>query len=300
MVKFVVLCAFLLMVVILFKCGQLDSKANGNGSNYHQHKIRHKHGEWISIDFYAYASNIRHWNAAFKVSFSVVTIILCILFNNPYVSTAVIVAMACLTVVKGGVPVNEYFTILAIPIVFILISVLTIVIDISKQPIGQYNFHFMFFYLFTTKAILKKGLFLILKIFGAISALQMMALSTPSSEIICVLRKVHVPRLIVELMNMIYRFIFILMDVSVKMNNAAQSRHGYCDIKTSWYTFGRIASNMLIISLKKANAYFDAMESRCYDGELTFLEENKGVKKELIFAAMIFIVFLVVLWSSTR
>lgn len=300
MVKFVVLCAFLLMVVILFKCGQLDSKTNGNGSKHHQHKIRHKHGEWISIDFYAYASNIRHWNAAFKVSFSVVTIILCILFNNPYVSTAVIIVMAYITVVKGGIPINEYLHILVIPIAFILISILTIVIDVSKQPMGQYNFHFMFFYLFTTQEMLKKGLFLILKIFGAISALQMMALSTPSSEIICVLRKVHVPRLIVELMSMIYRFIFILMDVCVKMNNAAQSRHGYCDIKTSWYTFGRIASNMLVISLKKANAYFDAMESRCYDGELIFLEENKRVKKELIFAAMLFIAFLVILWRVTR
>ena len=46
------------------------------------------------------------------------------------------------------------------------------------------------------------------------------------------------------------------------MKNSAKARQGYCDFKTSCYTFGSIASNMFIISLKKANAYYDAMEAR--------------------------------------
>ena len=37
---------------------------------------------------------------------------------------------------------------------------------------------------------------LILKVFAGISALEMMTLSTPISEIICVLRKAHVPKII--------------------------------------------------------------------------------------------------------
>ncbi|MBU3113003.1 cobalt ECF transporter T component CbiQ [Clostridium lacusfryxellense] len=260
----------------------------------------HKHGEGFSIDFYAYTSNIRQWNATFKVSFSVIVLILCVVLQNPYVSVTVIIAMGYLNIVKGKLQANEYLSILAIPIVFILLGTFTIAIDFSKQPIGQYNMYIGLGYVFTSQAKLKEVVFLILKVFAAISALQMMTLSTPSSEIIYVLRKAHVPKLIVELMNLIYRYIFILMDVYTKMKNSAESRLGYSDFKTSCYTFGSIASNMLVISLKKANTYYDAMESRCYDGDLIFLEEDKKVETMQIVYAVTFIIFLILLWVFTK
>lgn len=300
MKKIIMLCSIFLMVVFLLKWKHGDWHTNRNLTHYHPHKIRHKHGEGSSIDFYAYASKIRHWNATFKVSFSVLILILCIVLDNAYVSVAVIIAMAYLTVVKGELSVHEYLSILAIPIAFILLGTFTIAIDFSKQPMGQYNLYLGFCYVFTSMAQLKKIVFLILKVFAAISALQMMTLSTPSSEIIYVLRKAHVPKLIVELMSLIYRYIFILMDVYTKMKNSAQSRHGYCDFKTSCYTFGSIASNMLIISLNKANAYYDAMEARCYDGDLIFLEEDKNIETIQIITAAAFIIFLILLWGFTR
>ena len=296
--KIIILCVMFLVAVFLFKWKHRDGHTNGDGI-YH-HGIGHKHGEGFSIDFYAYTSKIRHWNPTFKVSLSVLTLILCIALDNPYVSVVVIIAMAYLTIVKGELPVHEYLSILAIPMVFILLGTFTIAIDFSKQPMGQYNLYLGFCYVFTSQAKLKEVVFLILKVFAAISALQMMTLSTPSSEIIYVLRKAHVPKLIVELMNMIYRYIFILMDVYTKMKNSAESRQGYCDFKTSCYTFGSIASNMLVISLKKANAYYDAMEARCYDGDLIFLEEDKKVETIQIVAAAAFIIFLILLWGFTR
>jgi len=202
--------------------------------------------------------------------------------------------------VKGEISLTEYLSILAIPIAFILLGTFTIAIDFSKQPMGQYNLYLGFGYVFTSQAKLKTVVFLIVKVFAAISALQMMTLSTPSSEIIYVLKKAHVPKLIIELMSLIYRYIFILMDVYTKMKNSAQSRQGYCDFKTSYYTFGSIASNMLVISLKKANAYYDAMEARCYDGDLTFLEEDKNVEIIQIAMAVAFIIFLILIWIFTR
>lgn len=263
-------------------------------------RIRHKHGENISIDFYAYTSKIKNWNSSFKMIFSMTMIAVCILLDNPYVSVSVILGMAYLTIIKGGLSLRDYLSVLMIPIIFIIISIFTISVDISRNPLGEYNLYLGFGYVFTSKEMLTKGVFLLLKILGAISALQMMSLSTPSSDIIYVLRKAHVPKLIIELMNMIYRYIFILMDVSSKMKNSAEARLGYCDIKTSYYTFGRIGSNMLIVSFKKANAYYDAMEARCYEGELIFLEEERKLDKKLVFWASVFIIFLVGLWSFTK
>ena len=70
--------------------------------------------------------------------------------------------------------------------------------------------------------------------------------------------------------------------------------------KTSCYTFGNIAGNVLIISLKKANAYYDAMEARCYDGDLVFLQEDKKLDPMLIVSALAFIIALFLIWGFTE
>lgn len=268
--------------------------------NLHYNRRKHKHEEGFLIDLYAYTSNIRGWSPDFKVIFSVVVMILSIVLNNPYVSVAVIFAMTYMTVVKGGLSVADYVSVLAIPIAFILLGTFTIAIDFSKEPVGQYNLNLGFCYIVTSQTQFKKMLFLILKVFAAVSALQMMTLSTSSNEIISVLRKAHIPKLMIELMNLIYRFIFILLDIYRQMKNSSKARLGYCDFKTSCFSFGSIASNMLVVSLKKANSYYDAMEARCYDGELLFLEEDKKAKGKQLIAATVFIIFLILLWGFTR
>ena len=63
----------------------------------------------------------------------ILTLIFCIVFNNPYVSVAVIIAMAYITVVKGKLPLTQYLSVLLIPITFILLRLFTIAIDFSTN-----------------------------------------------------------------------------------------------------------------------------------------------------------------------
>ncbi len=266
----------------------------------HRHKIGHKHGEGASIDFYAYNSRIRDWNPTFKVSFSLLTLVLCIVLNNPWVSVTVILAMAWLTVVKGGLPLSSYLSVLSIPVAFILVGAVAIGLNFSTRPLGQFRLDLGICYIYTSWEELRKMFFLILKVFAAISAMELMALSTPAAEIISVIRKAHVPKLFIELMNITYRYIFILFDVNINMRNSADSRLGFYDVKTSWITFGKVASNMLIVSLKKADTYYNAMVARCYDGEFMVLEVTEAVKASQVVKAAVFIIILLVIWGFTR
>ncbi len=297
MIKMVSFCAILVIATAVFIWEYEKVHIHINSVHKKGNRIKHKHGEGFSIDLYAYASHIRKWNSDFKVAFSIVVLIISIVLNDPYVSAVIIFTMAYLTVVKGGLPLRVYLSFLSIPLSFVLLGTFTIAIDFSKVPMGQYNLYLGFCYVFTSMAQLKKMFFLILKVFAAVSVLQMMTLSTPSNEIIAFLRKVHVPKLIIELMNLIYRFIFILLDVHNQMKNSAKARLGFCDCITSCLTFGNIASNMLVISLKKANTYYDAMEARCYDGELLFLEAENKIKRNHVIIAVLFIVILFLLWG---
>ena len=123
----------------------------------------------------------------------------------------------------------------------------------------------------------------------------MMSLATPVSELVLVLQRLHLPRLLVELMNLIYRYIFILIDVSEQMQIAAKARLGYHSFRQSCKSFAQIAGNLFLVSLKKANAYYDALLSRGYDGKLEFLsEENPPAGGQLVFTGFYLIVLLAV------
>ena len=260
---------------------------------------KHNHVEGPLIDYYSHISGMKKVNPMLKVVFSFLVLILCIVLNNPFVSLVVIITTSIVTLIKGKIPFIAYLRILLIPIVFILLGTLAIGIEFSKQPLGDYNVNLGFAYIYTSLNKIKEMMYLILRVFAAICALQLTTLSTPSSEFISVLRKLGMPKLIAELMHLIYRFIFILTDVFIKMKNSADSRQGYSNFRSSCFTFGNIASNMLIISLKRASTYYDAMEARCYDGDLCFLEEKKQIKIQQIIYSIVFITGIIFIWIIT-
>ena len=265
--------------------------------HHHHRSVGHKHGgSVLSVDYYAYASHMRSWNATFKVIFSMLCLLLCLILNNIYVSIAVILIMGYMTVVIGGLELDHYISMLLIPIVFLLFGSAAIAVGFSWNPVGQYNLNvFGWFYIYCSQASLWKASGLIFKALGAVSALYMMTLTTPLSELIVVLRKAHIPKVIIELMNTIYRYIFIMLDTHSRMKNSAEARLGYVDFKTSCYSFGQVASNLLIVSLKRGTDYYNALESRCYNGDLQFLEEEKPIRKTQVAGAAVVVALLILI-----
>lgn len=266
----------------------------------HKHSFFHKHDGFYSIDLYAYSSKMRHMNPKLKIVFALLALIICILADNIYVSLFVSITMGIITVFIGGIKIHDYISLLTIPIAFMIMGSIAIAIGFSTKSIGQYNVNLHLFYLYSSNESILKTLEIIMKAFGAVSSLYMMTLSTNTSEIISALRSIHIPKIIIELMNLIYRFIFILIDVQCKMKNSAQSRLGYVDFKTACYSFGSTAGNLLIVSMKKANAYYDAMESRCYSGEMNFLEEEKKIRVKHVVGFLLYFICLTIVWLTTK
>lgn len=241
-------------------------------------KKRHHH----NLDYYSYCSLLREWNSGFKVLFSFFALLFVIAADCVPVSFLTIWYMGILTVGKGKIPLGEYMRLLKIPMVFIVMSGFAIAFQvggIAEEAVllpGGARLCITCFGAFCmiTKTGLVTACTVALKAFGAVSAMYMLTLSTPMGDILAVLRKLHVPSLIVELMHLIYRYIFIMSDIWHLQKDAAKSRMGYHNYKSSLRSFAFGLSNLLVISLKRANACYDAMEARGYDGELRLLEEK--------------------------
>lgn len=260
---------------------------------FHRHR-RHSH-RVNSMDYYASQSGIRHWNDSYKVISACSILLLCILLNQPVVSITVIFTMGFVNIKANGVSFSDYTGFLKIPVAFLILGSAAIACGISRFPAGDFRISLNWFYVYTTGKRIKEAAELFLKAMGAVSAMYFLALSTPANELTGVLKKAHVPRILVELMDMIYRFIFILTEVQGRMKTAAASRLGYVDFKTSCYSFGQTGGNLFLISLKKANSCYDAMISRGYEGELPFWEEEKQLKLWQIGLLLVYEISLIML-----
>ena len=249
----------------------------------HECKRSHTHFGAKSIDEYASRSCIGKWNSGLKMFFAFVIMIISISSGNYAVPVFIAVSMGAFTVFGGKMRVSEYFSMLAIPVGFMFMSGLAIAVDIKFS--GEFS-------ITLPPENIQRALHITIKALGAISAMYMMSLSTQVSEIIAVLAKLKLPAILTELMNLMYRYIFILADSQAKMKNSAASRMGWKNFRISIKTFGLIGGNIFTVSLHKANDYYNAIESRCGLDGIKFMVKKKPVKMAHL---VVFIIYTTVI-----
>lgn len=253
-----------------------------------------------TLEYYSYNSKINSWNPHLKFWYSMVLIVLGIILSNIYISISIVFICGFITIFLGKISLKKYIDFFKVPIIFLLISVAVININFSKNITDFYYFNIGDLYIYTTDENIKKSCILFWRALSGVSSMYMLALSTPLNEIIYVMKKVRTPKIIIELMYLVYRFIFIMRDSYKSMRKSIESRLGFRDYRTSLLSFGKIISNILIVSLRKSNSFYDAMESRCYRGEIRFFMKEKRINKKVIIGMGLSIIYLIVLYIFTK
>ena len=253
-----------------------------------------------TLEYYSYNSKINSWNPHLKFWYSMVLIVLGIILSNIYISISIVFICGFITIFLGKISLKKYIDFFKVPIIFLLISVAVININFSKNITDFYYFNIGDLYIYTTDENIKKSCILFWRALSGVSSMYMLALSTPLNEIIYVIKKVRTPQIIIELMYLVYRFIFIMRDSYKSMRKSIESRLGFRDYRISLLSFGKIISNILIVSLRKSNSFYDAMESRCYRGEIRFFMKEKRINKKVIIGMGLSIIYLIVLYIFTK
>ena len=238
---------------------------------------RHSHERFLSVDVLAQGSKLKNINPTLKFWTAVVLIVICVGSNSYFTGLFLMTAMLILVVFAGGLRVREYVHFLMLPASFLLIAAIALLFEVSPEPVGVINFPvFGFWLVVSLKAQIKTAL-IVSRAFGAVSCLCALSVTTPMPDITGVLRRARCPGLIIDLMYLIYRYLFILLSVHHDMHIAAGSRLGFRDYRTSLRSTGKIYSNLLVRGYQFAGKNFDAMESRCYDTGIRFLEHNNKI-----------------------
>ncbi len=252
----------------------------------------------ITIDKLCYNSKLRYENAGEKFAFAVITLCICVMSRSISVACIVLAATGILTVYKGGIPASRYIKYLTAPLAFLLLSTIAIMFQVSRTPLDLFAIPVGGWYITSSTDSFHYAVQLILTALGAVSCLYFLSFTTPMPDILEVLRKLHVPALMIELMLLIYRFIFVLLHVASSISISQDCRLGNKDYKTALKSFGMLGSVLMVRAVGRSNRLYDAMEARCYDGRIRVLSESRPPKKKVIcwIAAFDTVLFLFAVW----
>ncbi len=239
---------------------------------------RHRHGPLLSIDVYAQASRLNAVSPALKFWTALILMALCIAAKSPLAGLIMTFSMLGLTVFAGGIKLHDYVQMLALPVSFLMVSALALLFEAAPVKTGVVAFQAFGTWLCVSAASQARAALVISRALGALSCLYLLSLTTPMSALIGVLRRVRLPGVFISLMYLMYRYIFILLATYHTMKDAAASRLGFNGYRTSVRTTAKLYGGLLSNSYRQAGTNYDAMESRCYDTDIRFLERNQKVK----------------------
>jgi len=127
---------------------------------------------------------------------------------------------------------------------------------------------------------LERFLSIALKSWISVQAAIILASSTPFPELLAAMRAVRIPRLLVAIFALMWRYLFVLVDEVLRLTRARAARSGHSDRSDlrpggSWTWRARVtggmAGNLFMRALERSDRIYMAMVSRGYDGEVRTL-----------------------------
>lgn len=228
-----------------------------------------------SMDQYTYLSKLRLMDPVQKIVFSLITLSLCLMSQSLLLDTLVIVIIGYLIIGIGGTPWFIYLKCFLVPMGFLVLSLMTIVLDISNEgSTFLYKMHLFSMYIGITQEGLQQGIYLFFKVIACVTCLYGLSLSTPITDLLKGFRLIKCPDFLIELMALIYRFIFVFIEGATIMRHAQESRLGYQHFKRGVRSFGVLLTSSLLQALKMNEQLYIALEARGYTGELKVLNDE--------------------------
>lgn len=227
----------------------------------------------ILIDTHAYNSKIRHLDPVQKITFTATTMGVCLLANHFIVSLLVIMSTVFLIVNKVGTPVRYFVKLLALPMTFLTLGIAPIMMSVSTNKVS-YSFSFLGLWVGFSKFGLIFAANLYAKTIGSVLCMYFLSLSTPMVDLLVALKRLRLPKLMVEIMELVYRFIFIFFDTASTIYTSQNCRCGYVDIVSKFKSIGSLISIVFIRAFKRSDDLYTALEVRGFNGDFNVISND--------------------------
>ena len=223
--------------------------------------------EHIRMDALAYSSRMLSWAPLGKLILVIAVLVVNVMTDS------VITAFAVLAL---GLALMAYSTNMRVPfmlgvaiaeallILIVACGIISINGDHSQPCIWSADFLWLDFYM--TADSFNQAWLVLLRSVAGITMMMAFATSTPIPHLAQALRQIRIPDEICEIVVLIYRYAFLLLERMDTMWSAAGSRLGFSGIRRSISTVASIAVGIFTSSMNLADMAQVSLECRGYRG----------------------------------
>lgn len=227
----------------------------------------------LQIDTLAYTNKLRRLAPAQKLLFAIALLIMTA-FAHPPVQILIAIWISIWTIFYAGIPAKIYLKLVYIPIIFWLTSLPALVIngiDISQISLAQNDaiagYKIGSYYVYISSHGIEQGWRILTRAIASVSCLYFIMLTIPFTDLLQILRKVGLPVLITDLLLLMYRFIFVLLNTASELWIAQQSRSGYRTFSLSITSLSLLIGQLFQRTIEKYRQISLSLESRGFNGE---------------------------------
>lgn len=227
----------------------------------------------LQIDTLAYTNRLRTLPPEHKLIFASTTLAIS-LVTHSLVQILIAIWLGVWTVIYAKIPAGVYFKLLTFTIVFCLTSLPALMVNgvaITDLPRVQldslYGITLGQFYIYLSHRGSIQAGEIFTRALASVSCLYFLMLTVPFTEILHTLRRLRFPVLLTDLLLLMYRFIFILLNTANELLTAQNSRGGYSSWQNGMKSLAILIGQLLQRTLQKYSQFSLGLESRGFVSE---------------------------------
>ncbi|MDK6688812.1 MULTISPECIES: cobalt ECF transporter T component CbiQ [Aerococcus] len=221
----------------------------------------------MGIDRYTYQSKWAKKSGKFKFVFWLLGILVAFSGWNSLEVVYTLLIMA-LTLYLVPIRFRTYLNLYIGPVLFLAFSSLALLVSVSQEPaLFSWSLPLGDYYLGLLSGQLSYTLTLIIRALTAITVTFFFTLTTPLKQILQLMKQAHIPYVVIELVLLMYRFIFVLLDDVVVVYQAQNLRYGYSHPRVSIHSLALLAKVVLERSLYRFTEMTDTLDLKLYQDE---------------------------------
>jgi cobalt/nickel transport system permease protein len=224
------------------------------------------------LDAYAYTNRLRPLPPQQKLIFALVVLAIA-LIAHPATQGVIFIWLSVWTVGYARTPFRVYRSVLVVMLLFLLTSVPALVLEIvpvEQRALTQMNsFGGLVvgnWYGFISQSGLVQAIEVGVRSIACTSCLLFILFTIPFAELLSVLRQCRIPTVLIDLLLLMYRFIFLFLDVLTQLQLAQRARGGYRTRQRWMHSTGLLVSQLMVRSLQHYHRFSLALASRGFNG----------------------------------
>lgn len=233
------------------------------------------------IEESAYSNRWRRVSPSAKGLFSLFGIVAAYAATTPVTACGVALILFAVTVLGAKIPARSYLRVAAPALLFLSVSALSLAVSIKiGDTINGLSLHIARTEYYRVAEVCGRSL-------GGLASLLFLAMTTPLSDLINLLRRLRAPEVLLDIMILCYRTLFVFSEAVHDTVTAQSARLGYATMRISLRSLGGLVSNITVQVWQRSQALHLAALARNNDGPLLFLEQAFGNSKRDLSLAFI-------------